>query len=437
MSYEPAQQKKKYHTKVASENGIYLTWLRLLDISPLFAEWMWLQIPLFDLLQLGLVIMFDIPPIEFIPYMLDFTYSLPSIEEVMQGIWMKFTPVDYALKYAWTTSVDSFIDANYAPPYNEQLKTVRIQKAYYDISPYDYSYYDPITVREFLRATFHKLRLMRTSDTSYLADMGNVAETLNIHTVAEATIFNRLTLISSAQTNAFILGLSLLGKGRLSDVKDGWATIPTIDYMGNVYDVKFKTMEHLQNGFILGITFLGYGYLMPKESIYVYPEGKKNPPFLDTITAKVHDVISRETLTTWAYSNYNKPEEMLNHHISEKTTQYDLLQSQRRQIENWVCTQIPPEESNAVRIRQYQNAVLQAICFKAKRHRWGFQGWESMTEEQFRDWWMRHWTGQGLNSQTLDKLYQGMKIWLSRLREDKLRLGESVKKARLRLALSA
>ncbi|MEM2297609.1 MAG: hypothetical protein QXH10_09300 [Ignisphaera sp.] len=413
---------------------MYITWLRLLDVAPLFSEWAWLQIPLFDLTQLGMVILFDIAPFEFQPYALDYEYTTPSIDEVMQGIWVKFTPVDYTLKYAWTSSVDRYTYVNYKPEYAESIDRTRLKKAYYGLTRYGESYYDPPVQREFVRATLYRLSLMRTARVSYLADIERVHETLDIHEVVGVTLVNRLALLSSAQINAFVLGLSPLGRGRLAEDKDGLTSIPVVDYMGNIYDVKFRTLEHLQSGFILGLTFLGYGFLMPRETIYVYPEGKRNPPFIDTIVYKTRGVINRLSLTAWAYSNYNKPEEMVDYHKSEKTSQYDLLQAYRRHIEAWVEAQITPEEANAVKVRQYQNAVLQAISFRAKRHRWGFQGWGAMTEYQFRDWWMRYWTAQGLNNDVLSKLYEGMALWLSRLREVKLRVGEQVKKTRLRLA---
>ena len=138
----------------------------------------------------------------------------------------------------------------------------------------------------------------------------------------------------------------------------------------------------------------------------------------------------------WAYANYNKPEEMTDPHKSEKVEQYDALQWMRRKIEDWVERQIPSEEANPVKIRQYQNAVLQIFGWKAKRHKWGFKAWEYMTDDEFKQWWLDNWATQGLNRQTLDKLFEGSRIWMPYLREEKRKLGEKVKQSRLRLALS-
>jgi len=59
-----------------------------------------------------------------------------------------------------------------------------------------------------------------------------------------------------------------------------------------------------------------------------------------------------------------------------------------------------------------------------------------MTEDQFYEWWLDYWTKQGLTRETLKDLYQQAKIWLIRLRSDKLTLGEKIKKRRKQLALT-
>ena len=189
-------------------------------------------------------------------------------------------------------------------------------------------------------------------------------------------------------------------------------------------------------GFILGLTPLGYGLLMPDESIYALKDGNKNPSIIQVLVDKILGIVNRVTSTVWAYGNYNKVEEMRNYHKSDRTAQYDSLQTQRRMIESWVEARIPPEESNPVRIRQYQNAVLQLVCWKAKRHKWGFKAWESMSDDDFKKWWLDHWSTQGLNRQVLEKLHEGAKRWTSDIRQTKLRLGIKVKKERLRRALS-
>jgi hypothetical protein len=428
--------KEKYHQKVASDNAIYLTWLRLLDVEPMFAEFAWLQLSVFDLSELGLGLLYSLLPIEFEPYIIDFTYEMPTIDETLQGIWAKFVGVRFDLLYTWMTNMNQYIIENFQEEYQSDLTTTKLEKAVYGKTPYGAGLYDPIIAREFLRATFHKLRLLRTPDQSWISMMEQITEYLEMVGVTDEHIFNRLMMLFSAQTQAFVLGLSMLGRSYLSTMDGDYAKVPFIDARGNIHDLKFRTLEHLQMGWILGVTPLGYGILLPKKCIYKLPEGKKNPPIIKVMVDKIRGIIDRLTMSTWAYSNYNKPEEMIVYHKSDKANQYDLLQSQRKFIENWVSRKIPSDEANPIRIRQYQNAILQAVCWRAKRHRWGFDSWEYMTEDQFKEWWLNYWFTQGLSKEVLNNLYSGMSIWLKNVRESKLNLGKKVQQARKRLALS-
>jgi len=432
----PSSVKEKYHQKVLSDDAIYLAWIRNISIAPLFAEYLWLQLSVFDLSELGLGLLYDILPVDFEPYAVDYDYVLPTPDETLQGIWAKFEPVDFARLYMWMTDYREYIIENIKEELQPDIIIGRLEKAVYGQTRYAGGIYDPILIREFLRATFHRLRLMRTPDQMWKRMVEHIADYLAMIGVTDDNVFNRVMVLFSAQMQSFVLGLGILGRSRLSEMEGEYAKIPFMDARGNVHDVKFRTLDHLQMGFILGITPLGFGLLLPKNSIYKLPEGKKNPSIIKVMVDKIVGIKNRLSLSTFSYSNYNKPEEMVDRHRSDRANQYDLLQAQRRFIEGWVYARIPPEEANPVRIRQYQNAVLQCVSWKAKRHRWGFQSWKYMTEDQFRDWWIDYWVAQGLSIKTLESLYEGMKIWLKRLRESKLNLGERVKQVRKRLALS-
>jgi len=432
----PSSIKEKYHQKTLSEDAIYTTYHRTLDMSPLFAEYVWMQLSVFDLSELGLGLLYNILPIDYQPYSIDFTYVAPTPEETLQGIWAKFEPVRFDILYRWMTDFREYILENFREEFQPDLLIGIAEKAVYGVTPYARGVYDPILAREFLRASAHKLRLLRTPDQTWRAMLEQIADYLLMIGVTDDNVFNRIMMLFSAQTQSFVLGLSMLGRSYLSTMEEEYAKIPFLDAQGNIHDLKFRALDHLQLGFILWVTPLGYGLLLPKESIYKLPEGKRNPSIIKVMMEKIRGIIFRLTLSTWSYSNYNRPEEMINYHKSDRANQYDLLQTQRRMVESWVYTMVPPEESNAVRIRQYQNAILQAIGFKAKRHKWGFQLWRHMTEDQFYEWWLDYWTKQGLTKETLANLYQTAKTWLVRLRSDKIALGEKIKKRRKQLALT-
>jgi len=419
-----------------TESGIYSMYVRLLDIEPLFASTVWLQIPIFDLSELGLGLLYSLLPIEFEPYAVDFTFETPTTREMLQGIWAKFKSVPFEKLYLWMTNFREYIMENIKPEFQASLITLVAEKAIYGVTPYGRGVYDPVVVREFLRSTFPKLRLMRTPDMSWRDMLDHLADFLGMIGIADEITYDRLMLMFAAQRESFVLGLSLLGYSKLSEKEGDYAKMPFMDARGNIWNVKFRTLDHLQMGFILGVTPLGYGVLLPKESIYNLPEGKRNPTILKVLDRKVRGMIGRLPLTTFAYSNYHKPEEMRDVHRSDKANQYALLQTLRKHIEEWVLRSLPGGAMTAVSVRAYQNAVLQLINWKAKRHRWGFKGWEAMTENQFKEWWLQYWERQGLNKGILQSLYEGAEPWLRAAREYKLQIGGKIKATRQRLALA-
>jgi len=212
------------------------------------------------------------------------------------------------------------------------------------------------------------------------------------------------------------------------------ATIPYVTPDGRVVDVKFSTLDHLMFGFILGISKLGFGVLLPRTSIFNQEDGKKNPVFLELIRKKVKGMIDRHSLTAWSYALYNRPDEMVDYHKSERTAQYDLLQTQRRFIEDWVANRISKVVTSKVMIRQYQNAVLQAVSWKAMRHKWGYSPFKITPEEKFKDWWVANWKAQGLDENILLDLYNSLESIIQALRDTKYSIGEGVKRRRRMLS---
>ena len=378
--------KKKYHEKTLSDSALYINWLRILDVSPIFAKYVWLNLSPFDLSQLGLGLLYHILPIDMKPLTIDFDVELPSIEETLQGIWMKFKPVKWEEKYDWLTDFEKFIKENIKEEYQEGLIEYMNKKAIYGKTRYGRSYYDPFIPREMIKSTWARLRLLRTPDDSWLSTMQTIEETLGVTDQTNDHVFNRIMMHYAVQSEAFVLGMAVLGKSKLCKMDGDFAVVPFIDSQKNIHELKFRTLDHIQIGFILGITPLGYGFLLPKESIYKLPEGKKNPPIINLLIEKMRRITAKLSSTVWAYANYNKPEEMTNPYKSERMEQYDMLQWQRRKIEDWVESQIPSEEANPVRIRQYKNAVLQIYGWKAKRH-----CYDEETEILTEDGWKKYY----------------------------------------------
>jgi hypothetical protein len=427
---EQILRKQMYFKKLLSDDALMVNLSNMIRMHPLLASDIWLDITAMDWATLGPIFYFSIVPVEIEPLTVLYEFEPATIDEMLQGIWFKFEAVDFGRLYSFLNDLLEFLLANFKDWFLAFLRG----KARYGFAIYGKDRYDPPVATEFLRSTFHRLRLLRRTDRSYTDTLKNASEKAGIIDVAKDIEFNLLYLLASAQANAFVLGLSVLGRSPLTRTENGWAVVPTKTSDGNVYDIKFRTLDHLQYGFILGVSYLGYGVLMPEESAYKMPDPRTNPPILDLIVEKARKITRNLGVTPFAYANYNKPAEMADYHKSERTAQYDLLMAQREFLEDWVEKRVPPDEANPVRLRQYKNAVLQLISWKAKAHAWGFGGFEAMDEERFKAWWIDNWKSQGLRESTLLDLYEGIKPWLRTLRERKLDIGGRVRETRKRLA---
>jgi hypothetical protein len=431
---EQILRKQMYFRKLLSDSAITINISNMIRVAPLFASDVWLDVTAMDTAVIGLGLISAITPSELEPLNVSFDYRLAEPHEMEQGIWFVFEPVRFRDLYAFLTDLQEYVIANFQEQFQQEVINKLYQKALYGITPYGRGLYDPPVAREFARSTLHRLRLLRRTDKSYFDALDNSVDRAGIAEPVRDLEFNRLFLVASAQVNAFVLGLSVLGRSTLTKTEDGWGVVPTKDSFGGTHDVRFRTLDHLQLGFILDITPLGYGFLLPKESVYRMPTPRENPPIINVITEKARKISRSVGVTPWAYANYNRPEEMIDHHRSERTAQYDLLMAQRGFLEDWVEKRIPPDEANPVRIRQYKNAVLQLVSWKAKAHAWGYDGFEAMDAVQFEIWWYENWRRQGLNLSTLIRLYGEIESWLQPLRRRKLDLGRKVRETRKRLA---
>jgi len=219
-SYDTSKIKEKYHDKTLSQDAVTINWQRILDTSELTADYVWLNIPIFDLSQLGLSVLFSTLPYEWQPFAVDFTYNLPSVDEIMQGIWVDFSQINYEFNYPWTASLDEFIRNMFKPEYWKYFTNIASRVARYGISTYEGYLYDPPLSRMFTTQTFHRLRLQRKPDFSFMQSADILADKMEINEIVSYEVLARLRLLVSAQENAFVLGLGVLGKSRLG-VKSG------------------------------------------------------------------------------------------------------------------------------------------------------------------------------------------------------------------------
>jgi len=460
------QQKQKYHAKVLSSNAIYVNWLRVLDTSDLFAEWVWLIIPPFDFSALALTLLLDIQPFELQPINWNFNVRLPDLNELLMGIMIVIDKIILEEKWKWMKALKDFINENfvdvivYINPVTGQLTTItnihdtlynkRMFKGVYDETQYDKSYYDPNAFREFVSKTLTRLWLQFRTDINVKDTYEQVAQALNIADFIKKYHYNRISMVYHAQKNVMILGYGVLGESYLGEEEKVYnvkmAKMKFMDYDGNIVEYKSNTLDQVQHGFILGLTPLGFGYLMPPVTIYTKPVQRVENPFAGRIETegdtpfvklsywRARNIQQQYYYNNLVFANYNKPEEQQSYQRSERTDQWFNLQLIRYMVEHVADPIIRKYESNPMKIRMYKSAVLQLVNIKAKRHTWGWDGFYSMSDEEAKEWWINHWKAQGLKQEVLEEIYNRLITWLKEVAQTKMLIGLRVKQRRYSLA---
>lgn len=443
-------EKRKYHAKVLSESAIWTNVRRALDTLDLFSEWAWSESLFFIWLDISNLFIFGLDPRELEPLDPEFRVRLPSLREFLQGVKLKLEPID--LGEAWRTfywdvygtevppllDFVTFVMAQCWPEYLGWLLEQTKRKLVVGESVYGTSYVDPPVVREFLRSSLFEL-VRRRVDLArvrrvfqVVVDGGWVSEGL-----AEA-VYNRIAMHLSALFDAFVLDYNLLNHSRLCEPASDAAKVGLVTWRGEVVDARVRKFDEVNMGFVLDVTPLNLGILMDDRSVYrPSPLERRDvgtSVLSDFIDWKVRRMVSRYPATGVALGNYQRPEEALAFHESERADHHHQLRAFYYYVDAVVDRLLEGEAVDAFTKNMYRRAAAMLLGHRKKRHRWGYGAYEAMSEDEFRDYWLRYWSGQGLNPEVLNRIYGVLGKWARRYRVELRELGERLRRRRLTLS---
>ena len=438
-------EKKKYFAKVLKKGAQWDAFTRLLDLEDYFSEWAWFEALFFNWLNVSSIFIWGLEPYEMYPLIMDFDIELPSVEEWLQGIELRFDFFDLSSIFEELLSFQNFIEGIVLPEFQPYFQ---INKLIIGKTKYGEGYVDPPVVREFLRATFYEL-LKRRVDLSRLYDVyKTIVEKLDVaESVAEST-YNRIALHLAPLFENFILDYNVLNYSKLCKRGSEKSTFPIVTWRGEEYDVNYSKHAELNCGFILNVTPLNLGYLMPRgqfykqrrielpEKRYVEKPGKGTTIVSWMIDYKVRKMLSRFRATLIGFANYQKVDEIEDYTKSERADQYGQLRAIFYHIDALVDSMLEGEGVDSFRRNMYRQAVKQLIGHRKKRHRWGYEAFKTMSEEEFKEWWLEYWSKQGLNRGLLEVIYDRVSKWLPHLRSEVESLGKRLRERRYRLAQS-
>jgi len=414
------KQKQKFGVKVLSEDGSMLSMFGLSDIFDLatfFGEW-----ALSDTLFSSLVstLLFDIPMIDIAPSNLVWDIEFPTVEQFMRGLLIKFVPIklgDLLPEFAnLFKSNDLLIDQIYIDEYATTFKETRLEKGIYGKSRYGRAYYDPTPMYEFLRSTVYAILKKRKSLLSAKKEVSVIAKQLGIDEAIAETVFNRLVMMSSAIQNCAFVDLSFVDVTTVCDEgSEGKVHFINYNLQPDWRQVEF--VDDIETCAWVDDAIVEYAYVCADK----YPH-KVDPQTKVDVLAKVQDSIiynfRRRTLNSMlALMNYQTLEERREPTKSWRTDYYGEARIYVRRIEQTVervVRSIKPDIP-VLQLRQYKIAALKLYSALTGAHKWGYEEYKALTEDELRNQWIDEWAEKGLDRNILERLFDEVYIAIKRI----------------------
>ncbi|MCD6198962.1 MAG: hypothetical protein J7K15_10390 [Deltaproteobacteria bacterium] len=427
---ELTKQKEKYFSKVVSDDAVYVNWLRTYDTADVFYERMLQALTLADYYNISFILLFAENPSVVEPLNIEFSVSLPSIEEILQGIYAVFESVDLSIEFPGQIDYPSFVDYNIRPEYRDQAKELEKVKARYGITRYGEGVYDPVIVAEFVRNVITRYWIQFLDRELFRRWLQEYGAKLGIASEVQELVWDRLGFVDVATQGPFILGFSRLGEGWLVPEGHEFERVLVERLDGEIVEVPVREPDDYHHGFVLGVSRLGYDILSPRGSAFLTPL----PQVLDVIRTKEFRLRSRYVHTATAFANYVTARELTSPHRCARIHQYHTLRIYMlfaEEVAERVCRKYRLDKYTCNR---YRTAARNLLALGLRRHRWGEEPLRNIDLDELRVLWIARWVKEGLKEDILNEIFEGCRPWLQHLRSLKYQVGELVKQTRISLA---
>jgi len=438
------RQKRKYHEKLLSVDGEWTLVTRSLDTYDLAFDISYMIIPEYYYSSISAAFLFGFNLFEIEPLNIEFTWRYPTVEEWLNGVGI----VIERIIPGYATTFDDFISTGVKEMYRGDITRIRVEKAVYDVSRYGEAYYDPPAVRELFRAALTSIFKKHISSATARAELKSLVRSLGINPDIAKSIYNTVSMHIYAHIGCFMLGYGVLGESFLCEEyrthssshsnpgDPNGARLGKVlfeDYDGNVVEAGLAALSDLHTACVLGSSTLGACYLSDGKDLYVEQE----TVYTEAAEAKSRRFAERYMLTPTAFSNYVRGDEAADYHRCERTDIWGELMSIRYTVESSVDGLLAHEKPglNPFDRRKYIAAALQLVGHIGKRHRWGYGAYKNMLDDELKTWWIDYWLKQGLDLNTLEKIFSLVRTWLTHITRIKVEKGESLRRRRLETAL--
>lgn len=389
MSYAPLQQiidetreyiksKLYYYNKLQTLNGLFTTWDINLSITDMFIDLSNLLTTLTNLLA----------------WEFEFTFDLPT--------WLIWNTPQLPYKKAKEWNIFR------KPP------TIAITKAYYDISQYGYSYYDP---PQYILALLYAARRY-TQRSPYFApdwhESEGISEGLDLKKVIPIFYSMKMQMMKELAIRQFIvgvtpLGMHSIGEPEIVDVPTLWSMYVPMPLV-SIYDGL--------GGMVVGLFPVGLARVMPRNPEHIRTYGRYDV-WNDFVRAISDDVSKQTGIQVRNYVSFklleNKPigeaemPEILTNIRAELNFAYNSIGDLLKDIDN------------PIELATYRDFVFEYIYGDTKKHSLYKYGFSYMTEEQYLEYLLGKYTKMGLNREKLVAIANRLSEYRKRIKAERIK----------------
>lgn len=377
-----------------------------------------------------------IPLSDIEPWNIAWNIELPSLDEFLRGVLLKITPV--SLADIAPDLLDAIYDALkalegiFVPDVAQIIAETRLEKGYYGRTRYGFAYYDPVAVRDFFKSTIYFMTKKPVEIETARNKVKEAGDALDIASELVSDMFNRLSLIGVVKEKTVTFDYSWFDYSSFSGSTEETVEFKSFDLVPE--EVEYIDLFDATSGGWFDLSFFEYCFFTEEIEIY------EHPWLPEDITLRLRDVIvanfrNRLLQTGMLVANYIPREEREEFKPSDRLEIFTETTSQTLHIDR-IADQVLNQllsTTSPVQRNLYKAAVKQIMSLRYGDSKKGLAMYKSMSVEEFKDWWIKYWSAQGLDPAILDSLWSKTLSLIDGLGTTKIRDKFKFIKSKLRM----
>ncbi|RLE97810.1 MAG: hypothetical protein DRJ96_02860 [Thermoprotei archaeon] len=404
---EILEMKRKYFSKLLSDDAIDSNIFRMFNIYD-YASF-WGEYVLSDTLFSSLtgLLFFDLSLAEVEPWQQIWDIQLPSMDEFLEGVLLEIEPIEIEVEFPELELPELTIPEIIVPDVSRNVEETRPVKAVVGKSRYGESYVDPPAVREFLRSAIYAFLKKDVSLTEAKNRLMAVARQLGIAEEVVEDVFNRLSMMTSMKRQVAVWDYAWWDLSPWG-TPDAPSIIEFTDWLLRTATREMRHLWDVEAGGWWDESYWDMCYWTDDETPFRVDPETLVPKLVEYVNFVVGNFKRRLLSTPLVVANYQRARERRYPWRSRRLEAWAVPSSHRMRLESLteeVVRRLRPGTPPHV-MRLYKTAVLDMYGKLYGTHGWGRRMEKAMSGEEFKNYWIEKWAGDGLEREVLEKLYE-------------------------------